>query len=123
MIEPNEFSGENILIPQDWYKYTRQEVDSATKRAGIKNGLETWVKWEQETKEYYQLMFTELMNLGQIDAAMFIKKYITDVSKELEKAQEYHLNKKAIDYNIVHIIEEQDKMYCKYKDKIRYCLT
>ena len=44
------------VIPQNWYQYTRQDVDANTKRNAVKNGLDKWVEWEQETKKLYEQM-------------------------------------------------------------------
>ena len=74
------------LIPDTWYKYTTQVVDGGTKRNAIKELMEKWIKWEQETKKLYEQMRRELYELGETAAALYIDTYIDDVDKELVDA-------------------------------------
>ena len=97
------------LIPANWYKYTRTDVDVNTKRTSVKSGLEKWVAWEKETKTLYQQMHQELIKLGEIAAALKVEELIEDVTEELKEAEQYLLNKKATDYDMVDIVEEQKK--------------
>lgn len=105
-------------IPENWYKYTRQDVDGNTKKNAVKNGLTMWVDWERETKELYERMYQELMNIGEVASAMFLRKMICGVDKELAKAEKYQLTKEAVNYDIGHIIGEQHAKHEKYKCKI-----
>lgn len=105
------------VIPESWYKYTRQQVDSATKKNAVKNGLTVWVDWEKETKTLYQNMYKELMELGEVASACKVDELIKDVDCELKKAERYQLSKKAIDYDLGVIIAEQSKWHNKYKCK------
>ena len=102
-------------IPQGWIGYRRQEVDSKTKRAAVKDGLDSWISWEIETKKLYEKMAKELFNIGAIGAEMQFKKLITDVEEELAAAEQYQLNKSATDYDIVNIIDEQKTFTKRFK--------
>lgn len=105
------------VIPNTWYNYTRQEVDTSTKRSAVKKGIETWCDWEKETKELYEKCYKELTETGDIKAAKFVEGLICDVSYELKKVYRYHLNLKAVDYDIVYIVESQKSKHKKYKKK------
>jgi hypothetical protein len=85
----------------------------------VKEGLEKWVAWERSTKSLYERMYTELTGKGEVAARKIVEDLICDVSEELEKAEQYHLNKKAIDFDIVSIIEEQNAIHDKYGCKMR----
>lgn len=102
-------------IPQGWIGYRRQEVDSKTKRAAVKDGLDSWISWEIETKKLYEKMAKELFNIGAIGAEMQFKKLISDVEEELAAAEQYQLNKAATDYDIVNIIDEQKTFVKRFK--------
>lgn len=106
------------VIPDSWYRYTRDDVDMTTKKNAIKSGLQLWRKWETETKELYEQMYKELMNIDEVASAMKIKELICEVDKELKKVERYCLNKKAIDYDLTVIIPEQKKWHDKYKCKM-----
>ena len=63
-------------------------------------------------------MRQELINLGEVAAALYIDKYICDVDKELCHAQK-KLNKlETIGYDINFIISWQEDLIKKYKKKL-----
>lgn len=95
------------VIPDDWYKVTRNDVDVSTKRRAVKTGMEKWVEWESDTLVMYQSGFKSLMDEGHIAAALFLKKYIEDTDMELARATEWYLHKKDVDYDIGYIVSEQ----------------
>lgn len=106
------------IIPSLWYRHKREDVDTQLKRQAIEKGMEIWVSWQKDTKEFYQKKFQELMQLGQIAAAMFFKDYICDVDNELKCAEGKFLDLKAVNYDIVMILEKQQEECKKYKKKI-----
>ena len=106
------------VIPADWYKYTRQQVDTATRKNGIANAMTKWVTWEKDTKAMYERMYQELIVMNEISAAMFIKKLIKEVNEEHAVACQKHLELKAMDFNVSDIILEQKELKDKYCKKI-----
>lgn len=107
-------------IPDNWYRYTRQEVDNGTKRSAIKTGIEKWVSWEKETKHLYQEMYHELMNIGEVAAAQKIGCYVCDVDCELKHAERKHLDLEAIGYDLTTIVLEQPELHEKYRKKLEH---
>ena len=107
------------VIPQSWYRYSRQDVDPNTKSNGVRNGVNIWVDWEKETKHLYEEMYTELINIGEVASAMEIKKFICDVDKELKKAERKQLELKAVDYSLEYIMQCQHDVHEKYKEKMK----
>lgn len=103
------------VIPASWYKYNRNEVDLNTKRSAVKSGLQMWLDWEIATKKLYEDAYKQLVDMGEIASAEQIKCLICDVDEELKTVQQYHLNKRAIDYNLASIVAEQKPMHDKYK--------
>lgn len=118
LIEESQFSNPD-LIPSSWYRYTRQDVDANTKRSAVKSAFEKWVSWEKDTKDLYERMYKELMELGEVAAAEKMTCFIHDVDHELKKAEKKHLNLLAVDFSISYIIGDQEHMYDKYADKMR----
>lgn len=107
------------IIPEKWFKYSRQDVDNATRKAAIQQGFERWVNWEKQTKVVYQGYYKELITLGEIDAANEVMKYVEDVSYELKQAEQKYLELKMIDFNINDIMVEQKEIHNEYKKKVR----
>lgn len=107
------------IIPEGWYNHVRQDVDTSTKKEAVRTGLTKWVEWEAKTKRFYETMYKELMDLGEVASACKIKELVLCADKELKKAQRYWLNKEAVGYNMASIISEQKCYHDKYKKKIK----
>lgn len=107
------------VIPSTWYKYRMTDLDAGVIKSAVKDGLEMWVKWETETKELYEDMYKELLDIGSISDTITLEGMICDVSKELETAIRYSINKELINYDVTTIISEQGQKYDKYKEKIK----
>lgn len=116
LIEDEQIADPNV-IPASWYRYTRQEVDVNTKRSAVKTGIERWVDWEQETKELYQQMYKELMEIGEVAAANKMSCLVHDVDCELKWAQRKHIELMTADYNMAYILGEQNRLHDHYKKK------
>jgi hypothetical protein len=84
---PNKPMERPDVIPESWYKYSREDVDESTKRNALKFGLKMWMNWEKKTLELYQAMCKQLMDMGEVASAIFLTKYITAVDEELKEAQ------------------------------------
>ena len=121
LIPEAKFDNDNI-IPASWYEHKREDVDSSTKKNGVRSGLTKWVEWERDTKKLYEQMYQEAMEIGEVASACKIKCLIKDVDKELKNAERYWLNKEAIGYDMSVIIGEQKSKHDKYKHKMEKCL-
>ena len=111
------------IIPTNWYKYTRQDVDQKTRRNAVKTGMETWLSWEQDTKKLYEEMFKELYDTGNVAASLKVKDLIQDVEKEIATIENKMMKMQAVDFNIQNIVDEQDAVYTKFKSKMYCCFT
>lgn len=106
-------------IPQNWYRYTRSDVDITTRINAVKNGVEHWVNWEKETKKLYERMYKELIDIDEVASAMKIKSFICDVDEELKRAERKYIKLKAVDFDMSVIIPEQERLHEKYREKIK----
>lgn len=107
------------IIPDSWYRYTRQDVNSTTRKNAIENGFNEWINWEKDTKKLYEQMYNELLSIGEVCAAYQIGKCIDDVDNELAYAEQKVLELKSIDYDIGIIIEEQKQVEKECKKKLK----
>lgn len=106
------------IIPQSWYNYTTHAVDVGTKRQAVKELMEKWMNWEKETKKLYEEMYQELTNLREIAAAIYIKKYICEVDNELKHVQKKIIKFETLGYDISALVNCQESMYNKFKEKL-----
>lgn len=112
------------VIPADWFKYNRSQVDVATRKAAIQAGFKKWVDWEYSTKILLQQMYQELTAIGEIAGAIKIKEMLKDVSEEYKIAYQEMIEVKAIDYDMGVIMDKQDALtdsYCKKIKKLFMC--
>lgn len=107
------------VIANTWYKYSSQAVDLNTKRTTIKNLMNQWVNWEEETQQLYSTLYSELIAINETVAAEEVKKYLIAVTKELSDIKQTVLELSAIDYDLTLIIDWQAKLKKKYKHKIK----
>lgn len=81
-----------------------------TKQDAVKKGLEQWLKWEEDTLNLYQQLHKELITLNRIADSEKIKELIIDVQCEIKDITQYQLNKISTNYDMINIIEQQDKI-------------
>lgn len=116
---PNQVINSPQIIPSNWFKHKKEEVDVNTKRAGIKDAVKKWVDWEQETKELLESSYKNLYEENEIFASLKIAKCIEEVGEELLEAQKLLINLDTIGYDISLIVDNQDAIYNKYHKKIK----
>lgn len=119
MIEPQTEEIKNI-IPSRWYNYTKMEVDVGTKRSAIKDVMKEWINWEESTCTLLKQSYTNLLEQGEIFAALKIADYLKDTTNELQEAREKYINLESIGYDMVSIVEEQEELCKVYKKKIKH---
>lgn len=112
---PEKSVSDPRLIPDSWYRYSREDVDASTKKSAIKNGIEQWVAWETTTLSKLQRAQLDLYDDGEVASAMFINKFIKDVAKELKCAKRLKLDLEAVDYDLGYVLSMQKRVHDKYK--------
>lgn len=103
------------VIPDNWYNYRREDVDSTTRKNSLQMGFDKWVKWETDTLKLYSSMYKELINLNEVAAANMVRKIIKDVDDELALGKQEYLELKAIEFDLVEVIAKQEEKYDRYK--------
>lgn len=116
---PEEKFEEPEIIPAKWYAYSKEDVDTNTKRNAVKEMMKMWVDWEQETKKTLESSYKELYEMGEICAAKKISKFLADVDMELKSARNKYINLETIGYDITAIVKEQKDLHKKYEKKIK----
>ena len=106
------------IIPNSWYKYMTQSIDTNSKLNAIKELMKKWVEWERITKKLYQSLRRELTEINELDAARKLDELIHDVSTELHDVEKFLLKLETIGYDPITIIEWSDSLYKKYKKKL-----
>ena len=115
---PDSEIDSSSVIPDSWYKVSRQAVDKSTKRAAVESGFDMWVKWEHDTCKLYSQMCMELEAKGEIAAAELLRELINDNGREIKKAERMQLKLESTDYDMTYIVESQHELHKKYKRKV-----
>lgn len=119
MLPPVETVENPNVIPANWYNYRRQQVDSATKKNAIQNGITLWNDWERKSKKVYEKAYSDLCEIGEIAAACKIKELVCDVDGELKNADRLAIKLETIGYDLNTITLLQDELHEKYKKKCK----
>ena len=106
------------VIPSNWTKYEKMNVDSNTKRATVRDMMKLWIKWEQETKVLLEGKYKELEALNDMYAALMIADLLREVGHELEEAYHKFIDLETCNYDMVYILDEQSYLCKFYKKKI-----
>ena len=107
------------IIPPSWRESARMNVTPKVRRESMENGFSEWVKWEEQTKELYEGLYKEAIDSKFVPLSEFIKGYILDVEGELVFAKNELISKRAIDFDIVSILEEQSELEKTFRKKIK----
>ena len=118
IIEEMQFRNPEV-IPETWFKYKRTDVSAQTRKSSVQMGLEKWVEWETGTKKLYEECYKELININEFALAFIVENLIEDVDDELAKAEQKHLERVAIDFDIFEIMSEQKEIKKKYERKLK----
>lgn len=104
------------IIPSSWYKYTRFDVDTNTKRNGVQEGFDTWRNWETDSRRLYGELAKNLYDLGEISAYQFVTSLVQMVDAELQEVVNTTLLLSGTNYDMTYISEVQEKLMEKHKD-------
>lgn len=98
----------SIVIPPSWNAKTRFDISPDEIRDAVRNAIETWADWERKTKELYSVSYMKLFNSGYTAEAEHIVKLLQDVDEELSEAEDLLLWLKAIDYDIIELMDREE---------------
>lgn len=118
-IVPEAQAADPHVIPTTWNGHAREDVDANTKRKAVKEGFTRWHDWEKSVKKLLETSYKELLEMGEVAAAICIGKLIEDVDCELKGVEKEALKLASVDYNLDFIYECQPEIHKKYKHKMR----
>lgn len=111
---PESAAKDPEIIPKEWRKYTRQQVDAGTKRKAVRDAFSRWQSWENETKKLYEQAYADLHEIGEVAAAFEVKKLVQSVDCELERVERQRINLECLDYDLAAICAEQDRLLARH---------
>ena len=108
-----------LVIPMNWRTAGRFDVGENDRKTMVAKLFEKWRAWETDTKKFYEDRFKALTDMGEIACANKVNMLIKDVDTELKRLEREYLDLKAVGFDMVHIMERQDKLHDEYAEKMR----
>lgn len=105
------------LIPNEWSRYTTQDVNDNVLPKYVKSAMEQYKEWEEKTKQLYEDMWQECTTYGMVADAEYISDLVSDVIKEIKKVNRMCEQLNGTGYEVTAIHNMQDKFHEKYKKK------
>ena len=99
------------IIPDDWFKYKRQDVTPQIRKQAIEKSFQQYVEWESESKEIYEHCSKRLFELGCMNGFNEVLKISSCVCEELRNVEKMHLALKSVSFDSQYIQDEQKKFY------------
>lgn len=105
---------EVVVIPEDWHRYTRQDVTPAIRTQYVQKSMEQYYNWEIETKALYERCAAYLLAWKNVSAFIYLTQLIEEVSLEIETLKKLRNRLRSVEYDPVYIEEIQDEYRKKY---------
>ncbi len=116
---PEGFDGDIRAIPDAWLTANRMAVGKSTKQKAVEDGFNQYHEWETETKAVYSRYAARLRELGYEADAIMVDRLAEDVSHELKCLDWIILDLISAGYDMVYIVESQDRLHDRYKKKLK----
>lgn len=107
------------VIPSDWYKHTRMDIDDSVVPKYTRMALKTYMGWEKETMELLENICHVMLDRGKISDYSVMKCYLDDVSCELKKVYRLAEELNSVGYDVLYIEEKQKEIHDCYKEKMK----
>lgn len=102
--------------------FERRDLSPENVKKHIMYALKTWIEWEETSKDLFEKMWTDCIELGEVNAAEFIMALIHDVDSELVRAKSHEAKKIMTDFDLVEIAGEQKSWEKEYKKNLTHIL-
>lgn len=107
------------VIPKDWYKYTRMDIDDNILAKFVRSAFKTYKEWEEETKCFYECIASIFMERGEFIDYQIMLCYVEKVQCELKKIYRLCGELNGVGYDAVYIMEIQKRIHDDYKHKMK----
>ena len=118
LVPQAEFTNPEI-VPQTWRRYSRNDIDGKTKRQAVRDGFDRWCAWETETLSIAENACKQLAEIGEAKGVEIAFMIVRDVTDELERIKRQKMALSSVDYDMIFILDEQDKEYHKYQKMMK----
>lgn len=107
------------VVPKDWYGVKNSDVSFSSRKRYVEQGFQKWADWESSVIHKLQGHYSEAIAHNEVADAEFIKCLIEDATEELHCCLGIHTRLKMVDYDIKCILDDQERYYNVYCNKIK----
>lgn len=107
------------VMPDEWYKHTRMDIDDSVMSKYTKAALKTYREWEEETKQMLEDICSVLMEKGMMADYEIMRCYLKDVCCELQRIYRMCEELNNVGYDVLYITEIQKRIHDEYKCKMK----
>lgn len=108
------------VIPVDWYKHTRMDIDDNVIAKYVRQAMKTYKEWEEESKCIYECIACIFLNRGELIDYEIMMCYAEDVQEELKKIYRLCEELNGVGYDTLYIMEIQKCIHNEYKCKMKH---
>ena len=91
------------VIPIAWRSVNMDAVSPTVKKQAVKDAIEKYVDWENETIRIYEQACSELWDMGDYIGGEKVKQNLVEANCELRKAKHKRLMLSAVEYDLSYI--------------------
>lgn len=103
------------VVPGVWQGVKRTSVTSDAKRKAVRDCIGIWSDWEAGTHTLLSQAYRELLEDGDVAAAMELGREIDRQDKETRRAYSLRCKLESTDYDMGHVMEVDRMLHCKWK--------
>lgn len=107
------------IIPEEWYKHTRMDIDDSILAKFVKSAFKQYKEWEEQTKEFYENVCCVFLEKGKMIDYNLMMCYLKEVQYELKKIYRLCEELNGVGYDVLYIIDIQNRIHEKYKKKMK----
>lgn len=106
------------VIQKDWYKYRSLDVTKNVAWQAVKKAISEYVAWEGYAHSVYQDAAKGLLDDGYVSDADYMACIADGTAKELQDAEHLQIKLNIVDYDMVYVLDIQERIKEKHKKKI-----
>lgn len=107
------------VIPKEWYSHTRMDIDDSVLTKFVRSAMKQYKEWEEETKKFYEAVCCVFYEKGWLIDYNLMMCYLEDVQYELKKIYRMCEELNGTGYDVLYIVEIQNKIHEEYKEKMK----
>lgn len=117
---PTKGHDKKEVIPKEWNNYTRMDIDDSVLAKFVRVALKQYKEWEEETKEFYEMVCCVFFEKGKIVDYNLMTCYLEGVQEELGRIYRLCGELNGTGYDVLYIIDMQRRICDEFEEKMKH---